>query len=106
MVFYPMCLDSKDSDFSGKTQQWMKTILDQISIPSLCRHVAEMAHTLVGKQCLYDGMVSGSTPNAHNFAASRQGVRQNGNFLFFVFVAFLCFDFVPFVGTPENAGVM
>ena len=29
--------------------QWMKTKLDQISIPPLCRSLSEMAHTLVGK---------------------------------------------------------
>ena len=35
--------------FFRRTQQWVKTKFDQISIPPLCRDVSEMAHTLVGK---------------------------------------------------------
>ena len=49
----------------------MKTILDQISVPSLCRYLSEMARTLVGKQCLYNGKVSGSIPGAGNLCAYR-----------------------------------
>ena len=61
-----------------------------------------LAHTLVGKQCLYDGKVSGSIPGAGNLHPYRQDVQHNGKFLFLVFVAFLCFDFVPFVGDPRE----
>ena len=49
----------------------MKTILDQISIPSLCRDLSEMARTLVGKQCLCDGKVSASIREARNLRAYR-----------------------------------
>ena len=80
----------------------MKTISDQISIPSLCRHLSEMAYTLVGKQCLYDGKVLGSIPGACNLKDPRQGEGHKGNFFCLFFCDFLCFDFVPFVGDPRE----
>ena len=60
--FHPMCLYSNYS----RPLEWMKAILDQISIPSLCRHLSEMACTRVGKQCLCDGKVFGSSPGGGN----------------------------------------
>ena len=48
----------------------------------------------------------GSISSGGNLQDPRQGEGQDGNNCFFGFLSFLCFDVVPFVGTPENAGVM
>ena len=84
----------------------MKTKLDQISIPPLCRGMSEMAHTLVGKAVPSQVKVMGSNANEINLQGSRLDQEHHVKICVLVFFAFfLCFDFVPFMGIPENAGV-
>ena len=76
----------------------MKTILDQISIPSLCECLLEMAHT----------------HSAHSVSVMERSLVQSpGKAIYvlttemldtmeFFVVFFLCFDFVPFVGDPQE----
>ena len=47
--FSPYVCILKILSFFRRTQLWMKTNLDQISILPLCNGMSEMAHTLVGK---------------------------------------------------------
>ena len=79
----------------------MKT-LDQISIPSLCRHLSEMACTLVGKQWSVMGR---SLVHLLGLAISMITGRMCDTmeiFYFWFLLLFLCFDLLPFVGEPRE----
>ena len=78
----------------------MKTKLDQISIPPMCRYLSEMAHTLVGKAMPLQLNGHGFNPMWWHFA--RLSRLRDTMEIFFVFCFFLCFDFVPFVGDPQE----
>ena len=83
----------------------MKNILDQISIPSLCRGLSELACTLVEKQwcCVCD--IVGSNPATDNVEELQHGLEHKGKLSppFFLLCGALILS--PFLGTPENTGV-
>ena len=65
----------------------MKTIWDQISIASLCRHLSEMACTLVGSSA---SMMGRSLVQLLGLAISMFASRMWDTMEFFIF-AFCCF---------------
>ena len=104
MGFHPMYVSMlKILCFFRRTQRWMKTNLDQISIPLLCTGMSEMAHTLLGKALPPQMQGHGSQWVPMGAICRTLGrVRDKmENFLCF-FVFFLCFDVVPFVGDPPE----
>ena len=64
-----------------------------------------MAHTLLGKAVRLQLKGGGFIPSGVSLKDPWQE-QDPLKTIFGFFCSFLCFDFVPFVGTPENAGVM
>ena len=62
--------------------------------------------TLVGKQCLCNGKVLGSIPRDGNLCSYDRMGDTMEIFYFWFLLLFLCFDFAPLLGIPENAGFM
>ena len=79
--FSPHVSVLKILSFYRRTQEWMKTKLDQIWIPPLCRGMSEMGPTLV--PC--DLKVLGSNPSGVNLLDYRQDQGHHGIF-FLVFL--------------------
>ena len=73
----------------------MKTKLDQISIPPLCRGMSELGHTLVVKQCLCNWRSWLQTPVGANYWTTCRVKDTMGNFLFLFFFVFLVLCFCP-----------
>ena len=85
----------------------MKTIFDQISITSVCRHLSKLAHTLVGKPVPLQLGGHGFNPTAGNMQDTSLGgaLKKRGKF-FGLFLPFYALILFPLLGTPENGGVM
>ena len=84
----------------------MKTNLDQISIPPLCRGMSEMAHTLVGKAVPLQLQGHGFNPQLGQCAAPQVGSGAKWNFFVFFYVFFCALMVFLLLHIPENAGVM
>ena len=85
----------------------MKTNIDQISIPPLCRGPSEMAHTLVGKAVHLQLQRHGFKPQCRQFTEIQAGFARPWNHFSFGYFCFFCALILsPLLGIPENAGVM
>ena len=67
----------------------MKTNLDQISIPPLCRGMSEMAHTLVGKAVPLQLKGLGFNPQWGQFAGPQTGLGTRWKIFSLFFLFFL-----------------